>query len=93
MFRLDTLPAEAERFFSLLRYLHGLHSARVPGTVNNSPLSHGLVVHKLVMISYPNAELHNDPSNWWGPNPAAVIAMLKSVGFSRVKAWSYIARR
>jgi hypothetical protein len=57
------------------------------------PLSHGLVVHKLVMISYPNAELHNDPSNWWGPNPAAVIAMLKSVGFSRVKAWSYIARR
>lgn len=37
------------------------------------------------MVFYPNAELHNDPSNWWGPNPAAVVAMLKSVGFKRVK--------
>ena len=42
------------------------------------------------MVFYPNAELHNDPSNWWGPNPAAVIAMLKSVGFNRVKLVSQL---
>ena len=42
------------------------------------------------MVFYPNAELHNDPSNWWGPNPAAVIAMLKSVGFKRVKLVSQL---
>jgi len=37
------------------------------------------------MVFYPNAELYHDPSNWWGPNPAAVISMLKSVGFKRVE--------
>jgi tRNA (mo5U34)-methyltransferase len=42
------------------------------------------------MAFYPNAELHNDPTNWWGPNPAAVIAMLKSVGFNRVKLVSQL---
>lgn len=33
---------------------------------------------------YPGDELHGDPSNWWGPNLAAVIGMLSAVGFSRV---------
>jgi tRNA (mo5U34)-methyltransferase len=43
------------------------------------------------MIFYPGAELHRDPTNWWGPNPAAVGAMLKSVGFRTVKlvSWSH----
>lgn len=34
---------------------------------------------------YPGNEHINDPSNWWGPNPAAVIGMLKVVGFSRIE--------
>lgn len=34
---------------------------------------------------YPNRELNNDPTNWWGPNHAAVCGMLQSVGFSNVK--------
>jgi tRNA (mo5U34)-methyltransferase len=34
---------------------------------------------------YPDRELNNDPTNWWGPNPAAVIGMLRSVGFGRVE--------
>jgi hypothetical protein len=34
---------------------------------------------------YPDRELAGDPSNWWGPNPAAVVAMLRSVGFPRVE--------
>ncbi|HEY0876653.1 MAG TPA: DUF1698 domain-containing protein [Vicinamibacterales bacterium] len=33
---------------------------------------------------YPGRELSDDPTNWWGPNHAAVIGMLKTVGFSRV---------
>ena len=37
------------------------------------------------MVFYPSAELHGDPTGWWGPNPAAVVAMLKSVGFRKVQ--------
>lgn len=33
---------------------------------------------------YPKRELNNDPTNWWGPNHAAVQGMLRSVGFPRV---------
>jgi tRNA (mo5U34)-methyltransferase len=33
---------------------------------------------------YPERELNNDPTNWWGPNPAAVSAMLQAVGFHSV---------
>jgi tRNA (mo5U34)-methyltransferase len=34
---------------------------------------------------YPGTELNNDPTNWWGPNPAAVVGMLKTAGFSRAE--------
>ena len=34
---------------------------------------------------YPGPELHDDPTNWWGPNQAAVQGMLRSVGFRRVE--------
>jgi tRNA (mo5U34)-methyltransferase len=34
---------------------------------------------------YPGAELMNDPTNWWGLNPPAIEAMLRVVGFSRVR--------
>jgi tRNA (mo5U34)-methyltransferase len=33
---------------------------------------------------YPGRELNGDPTNWWGPNQAAVHGMLRSVGFERV---------
>jgi len=36
------------------------------------------------MIFYPTSELNADPSNWWGPNPPCVEAMLRDVGFSRI---------
>ncbi len=41
-----------------------------------------------VAVFYPDKELGNDPTNWWGPNPAAVIAMLKTVGFRTVQIFS-----
>jgi tRNA (mo5U34)-methyltransferase len=34
---------------------------------------------------YPADELDRDPTNWFGPNPAAVAAMLRDVGFRRVE--------
>ena len=34
---------------------------------------------------YPTDELDGDDSNWWGPNPPAVVGMLKAVGFSHVE--------
>jgi tRNA (mo5U34)-methyltransferase len=34
---------------------------------------------------YPDRELNGDPTNWWGPNHAAVRGMLHSVGFARVE--------
>jgi tRNA (mo5U34)-methyltransferase len=44
-----------------------------------------LWVKRPAMVFYPNAELHNDPTNWWGPNPSGVVAMLQSVGFREVR--------
>ncbi len=37
------------------------------------------------MIFYPGDELSSDPTNWWGPNPACVTAILKGLGFSAVE--------
>jgi tRNA (mo5U34)-methyltransferase len=34
---------------------------------------------------YPGDELLGDTSNWWGPNPPAVTAMLKAAGFRQVE--------
>jgi tRNA (mo5U34)-methyltransferase len=36
------------------------------------------------MAYYPGHELGYDPTNWCGPNPAMVEAMLKTVGFQKV---------
>ena len=37
------------------------------------------------MAFYPDRELNNDPTNWWGQNVPAVHAMLRSVGFQRIR--------
>ncbi len=37
------------------------------------------------MRFYPGDELAGDSSNWFGPNPAAVMGMLKAVGFRKVE--------
>jgi tRNA (mo5U34)-methyltransferase len=42
------------------------------------------------MRFYPSRELSGDPTSFWGPNPAAVEAMLRWVGFRRVER---VARR
>jgi len=48
-----------------------------------------LEINRPAMIMYPGAELGNDASNWWGPNPACMVALLKEFGFAKVDAaWS-----
>jgi tRNA (mo5U34)-methyltransferase len=34
---------------------------------------------------YPESELGQDPTNWFGPTPAALEGMLRAVGFTRVE--------
>jgi tRNA (mo5U34)-methyltransferase len=34
---------------------------------------------------YPGTELNDDPTNWWGLNPAAVSGMLGTAGFTRAE--------
>lgn len=36
------------------------------------------------MAYYPEDEVDKDPSNWWGPNPALLKALLRGQGFGRV---------
>jgi tRNA (mo5U34)-methyltransferase len=38
------------------------------------------------MVFYPGSELANDASNWWGPNPLCMIALLNNLGFAKVDA-------
>ena len=40
---------------------------------------------KPAMAFYEGSEANRDPTNWWGPNPAAVVGMLRAVGFERVE--------
>lgn len=48
-----------------------------------------LDAHRPAMVFFPGSELNDDPTNWWGPNPALMIALLKSLGFAKVDAaWS-----
>ena len=44
----------------------------------------GLAIERPAMIFYPNRELNEDPTNWWGPNPSAVYWLLRRAGFGRV---------
>jgi len=37
------------------------------------------------MVLYPFDELDGDPSNWWGPNPSCVAAMLRTCGFRTIE--------
>lgn len=44
-----------------------------------------LDVPRPAMIFYPGAELSADHTNWWGPNPSCLEAMLRDVGFSYIE--------
>jgi tRNA (mo5U34)-methyltransferase len=53
-----------------------------------------LETRRPAMIMYPGAELDGDDSNWWGPNPACMVALLKQCGFAKVDAaWTEVGYR
>ena len=47
-----------------------------------------LNVGRPAMAFYPGNELNNDHTNWCGPNPAMVHALLQVVGFRRVRTFA-----
>ena len=44
-----------------------------------------LDLRRPAMALYPGDEIASDASNWWGPNVAALAAMLREEGFARVE--------
>lgn len=46
---------------------------------------------KPLLAYYPGDEAADDPTNWCGPNPAAVEGMLRTVGFTRVEVHHRLA--
>ena len=43
-------------------------------------------VPRPAMVFYPGRTLNNDPTNYWGPNPACVASMCTEAGFREVRA-------
>jgi tRNA (mo5U34)-methyltransferase len=46
-----------------------------------------LFTERPAMAFFPGREKEGDPTVWWIPNPAALIAMVQTVGFSKVHAY------
>ena len=44
------------------------------------------------MIFYPGDERGGDPTNWWGPNLACMIELLRHAGFPRIEVTPGIDR-
>lgn len=44
------------------------------------------------MLFYPGAERGGDPSNWWGPNTACMLELLRQAGFPRIEVTRGIDR-
>jgi tRNA (mo5U34)-methyltransferase len=44
-----------------------------------------LELDRPALAFYPSGELRGDATNWFGPNPAAVIGLLHAAGFGEVK--------
>jgi tRNA (mo5U34)-methyltransferase len=44
-----------------------------------------VAISRPAIAFYEGSEFNNDPTNWCGPNPAAVLAMLRASGFERVE--------
>jgi tRNA (mo5U34)-methyltransferase len=42
-------------------------------------------IERPALAFYQGTDLNNDPTNWFGPNPAAVVAMLRTAGFTDVR--------
>ena len=85
-------------FFGVLYHLRYplLALERIAGVTRGSLLleTHldALAMTRPAMAFYPGAELEGDGTNWCGPNPEAVEAMLRVAGFANVRPVSYTVR-
>jgi tRNA (mo5U34)-methyltransferase len=97
---LDVMDISAERLgtFDVVLFLGVLYHLRHPLLALERVLSVTkdllilethvdlLSTRRPAMAFYPGRELDGDMSNWWGPNPPALVKMLESAGFKRVQA-------
>ena len=67
-----------------LRYLRNVYSVCRDLLIMESHID-GQDYERPMMVFYPGDTLAGDPSNFWGPNQACVVAMLEEVGFRRVE--------
>jgi tRNA (mo5U34)-methyltransferase len=93
--QLDVMELDPRRIgrFDVVLFLGGLYHMRDPvgalervASVTKEQLiietEVGMLLNRRPAAAfYPGAELAGDPSNWWAPNPKAVIGMLQAVGF------------
>ncbi len=94
---LEDLSPEKVGVFDLVLFLGVLYHVRDPlGALERIASVTGeqlilethvdlLFQRRPALAFYRGAELADGPSNWFGPNPAAVVAMLHTVGFRRVE--------
>jgi tRNA (mo5U34)-methyltransferase len=75
-----------------LRYLRNVFSV-CSGTLILETHVDALDQERPTMVFYPGGALNGDPSNFWGPNPACVSAMLLEVGFRDVEIVSRAGTR
>jgi tRNA (mo5U34)-methyltransferase len=104
---IDPLDLSAERIgtFDLVLFLGVLYHMRHPllalervfsvtrGQLILNTQVDLAAIDRPAIAFYPDRELNNDPTNWCGPNPAAVVAMLRVVGFRDVRIVSRWAAR
>lgn len=98
-FDIDVMDLAADKIgtFDLVLFLGVLYHLRHPMLALEKVFSvtaNHLILETVVDLTwtsypamrfYPEDELAGDSSNWFGPNPAAVVGMLKAVGFKRVE--------
>ncbi len=94
--RFDLTPANVGTFDVVL-LLGVLYHLKHPllGLERVAPLASGMMIVETVtaldsmyqptMVFYPGTELNDDPTNWWAPNIACVIAMVEVVGFKKIE--------
>lgn len=97
--RIDALELSADRVgtWDLVLFLGVLYHMRHPllalervAEVTREMLVVETLVDMLAhrrpaLALYAGSEVARDDTNWFGPNPAAVVAMLRTVGFDRVE--------
>lgn len=91
------LAPETVGTFDVVLFIDRLHHARNPLLAVEKVLSvtrsHLILETHVDLLNvgrpaaafYPGRELDNHITNWWGPNPAAVEALLRIAGFKRVE--------